>query len=74
MSNSRMILRVVSNSAFRGYLLSNAYLVHYHGARNHQGLDNKLINPSEELRQTGSEIECREELGGLLKYDYRQAA
>ena len=52
----------------------NAYLVHYHGERNHQGLGNKLIDPNDEVGQTGGEIQCREQLGGLLKYYYRQAA
>jgi hypothetical protein len=42
--------------------------------RNHQGLENMLINPSEEMGQTGGEIECHEELGGLLKFYCRKAA
>ncbi len=52
----------------------NTYLIHYHSARNHQGLGNKLIDPGEEVGQTEGEIHCREQLGGMLNYYYRNAA
>lgn len=52
----------------------SAYLFHYHDERNHQGLGNTLINLGEEVGQPESEIQCREQLSGLLKYNYRQAA
>ena len=52
----------------------SAYLIHYHEARNHQGLGNKLIAPGDEVGQPEDEMQCREQLGGLLKYYYRQAA
>jgi len=49
------------------------YVDHYHGERNHQGIGNQLIDaPSREFRRVGS-IECRERLGGLLRF-YRRAA
>ena len=49
------------------------YVEHYHGERNHQGIGNRLIaSPTSELRRAGS-IECRERLGGLLRF-YRRAA
>lgn len=51
-----------------------AYLEHYHAERNHQGLANKLIQPSDEVGQVAERIECRERLGGMLKYYYRSAA
>jgi len=49
-------------------------VAHYHGERNHQGLENKLI-PAEEghLGATG-EIQQRQRLGGLLNSYYRTAA
>jgi transposase InsO family protein len=49
---------------------------HYHTERNHQGKGNVLLFPrAEELAKSrGSSIECRERLGGLLKYYYRRAA
>ena len=46
---------------------------HYHGERNHQGLGNKLID-SQPNAWNGSAVECRERLGGLLRYYYRAAA
>jgi len=52
----------------------NSYLEHYHTERNHQGLDNGVIEPSEEIGAVAGKIECRERLGGLLKYYYREAA
>jgi transposase InsO family protein len=50
------------------------YLAHYHAERNHQGLENQLIDPGEHVGQTAGKIECRERLGGMLKYYYRAAA
>ncbi len=41
---------------------------HYHEERNHQGLDNLLIDPGDEVGNTTGAIECRERLGGLLRY------
>ena len=52
----------------------NAYLLHYHGERNHQGLGNKLIDPGEEVGQTEGDIHYREQLGGMLNDYYRKAA
>jgi putative transposase len=51
-----------------------AFLEHYHSERNHQGLDNELIEPGEEVGAVAGKIECRERLGGLLRYYYRDAA
>jgi hypothetical protein len=50
------------------------YLAHFHGERNHQGLDHKIIDPGGEVGQTAGEIACRERLGGLLNYYHRRAA
>jgi transposase InsO family protein len=50
------------------------FLLHFHCERNHQGLDNKLIEPGEEVGRTAGEVHCRERLGGLLNYYYREAA
>ena len=51
-----------------------SYLAHYHHERNHQGLDNRLIEPEPHVGQAAGAIECRERLGGLLRYYYRRAA
>ena len=50
------------------------YLVHYHGMRNHQGLENRIIDPGEEVGRCEGKIECKENLGGMLRYYYRDAA
>lgn len=48
------------------------YVNHYHLERNHQGLGNELIEPPGETGR--GRVVCRERLGGLLRYYYRQAA
>ena len=50
-----------------------AFMHHYHEERPHQGLSNKLIAPTTTVIGTGP-IECRERLGGLLRFYYREAA
>ena len=50
------------------------FLEHYHHERNHQGLGNRLIDPQDEVGTTDGSVECRERLGGLLRYYDRQAA
>jgi hypothetical protein len=47
---------------------------HYHLERNHQGLDNELIEKSSRPVSEGSAVECRERLGGILKHYHRRAA
>jgi transposase InsO family protein len=52
----------------------HSFVSHYHRERNHQGLKNRLIEAGDEVgRKTGA-IQCREHLGGILRYYYRQAA
>jgi len=50
------------------------YLASYHHERNHQGLGNQLIEPDREVGRTTGEVLCRERLGGMLRYYYRDAA
>jgi hypothetical protein len=47
---------------------------HYHTERNHQGLDNNIIDFQGEIDSTGGPVQCRERLGGMLRYYYRDAA
>jgi hypothetical protein len=47
-------------------------VAHYHGERNHQGLGNELIAP-ETRPLRGTQVRCRERLGGLLRYYHRAA-
>ena len=46
----------------------------YHEERSHQGLGNSIIMPGAEVGRAVGQIECRERLGGLLRYYYRHAA
>jgi len=50
------------------------FMVHYHSERNHQGLENRLILPDDSHAGNRGRLRCRERLGGLLNYYYRQAA
>jgi len=62
---------------FGARMLRNAiaqFLEHYHQERNHQGLDNRILVPGAEVGQRTGAVQCRERLGGLLRYYYRKAA
>ncbi len=45
-----------------------SYLGHFHGERNHQGLDNKIIQPGDEVGRRVGPVKCCERLGGMLRY------
>ncbi len=80
MGHDRFVLSVKSECLSRMIPFGEAslrraledYLAHYHAERNHQGLDNVISFPE----RTGAaardgQIQCRERLGGLLKYYHR---
>ncbi len=48
------------------------YVAHYHEERHHQSKDNTILLPSQD-RSKGS-VCCRERLGGLLRFYYRDVA
>jgi transposase InsO family protein len=50
------------------------FLEHYHLERNHQGLGNVLIEPIQATHEVTGPVQCRQRLGGLLNYYYREAA
>ena len=51
------------------------YMQHYHVERNHQGLDNELIDkPRDAPVGMDADVLCNERLGGILKFYYRKAA
>jgi hypothetical protein len=52
----------------------NSSLAHFHQERNHQGLDNELIDGGEDVGRATGLVQCRERLGGMLRYYYRAAA
>jgi putative transposase len=51
-----------------------AFLIHYHTERNHQGLQNRIIQPGVEVGKSQGTIDCRNRLGGMLRYYFRIAA
>ena len=51
-----------------------SFLEHYHQERNHQGLDNKLIQSGDNVGKTEGQVVCDERLGGILHYYHRHAA
>jgi len=68
---SRMIL--FGEGSLRHVL--NEYVEYYHRERNHQGKGNVLLFPPPSPEgANGGPVQCRERLGGLLKYYEREAA
>jgi len=55
-------------------LIVSEYTAHYHLERNHQGLDNRLIERARGHPPDVGRVACRERLGGVLKFYYREAA
>ena len=55
-------------------LLVHEYGEHYHRERNHQGLDNQLLQRPPPPVSPDADVERRERLGGLLNFYYREAA
>ena len=52
----------------------SAFVSHYHSERHHQGLGGQLVVADENTRQAEGEVRCRERLGGMLNFYYRDAA
>jgi putative transposase len=52
----------------------STFLEHFHAERNHQGIGNQLIEPGGEVGLRDGDILCRQRLGGMLRYYYREAA
>jgi len=52
----------------------NEYVEHYHSERNHQGKSNVLLFPRLTETCRGRHVQCRERLGGLLRYYHQEAA
>jgi transposase InsO family protein len=51
-----------------------AYMEHYHRERPHQGTGNRLIDGRTLAANDDGQVQCRERLGGLLRYYHREAA
>jgi putative transposase len=50
------------------------FLEHYHTESNHQGLENRLIKPDKTSLLRDGPVQCRDRLGGILRYYHRTAA
>lgn len=50
------------------------YMAHYHGERNHQGVDNQLLRPVAGDGIAGASVRTRRRLGGLLNFYHAAAA
>ena len=78
----RFVLSIKSECLRRVILFSEGqlrracadFVAHYHAERNHQGLGNRLIEVDGMAANTDGQIQCRERLGGLLRYYRREAA
>ncbi len=55
-------------------LIVQEFVEHYHRERNHQGLDNQLLERAPPPADLGAEVHRRERIGGLLNYYHREAA
>ena len=55
-------------------LVVREYVEHYHCERNHQGLDNRILERAPPPANSGVEVQRRERIGGLLNYYHREAA
>jgi transposase InsO family protein len=78
----RFVLSIKSECLERMVLLGewhlrraiSEYMRHYHGERNHQGLENALIAGNPEDAAGAGAVVRRERLGGLLNFYCREAA
>jgi putative transposase len=52
----------------------NEFVEHYHAERNHQGKGNVLLFPRDTDVHRKGLVQCRERLGGLLRYYHQEAA
>ena len=53
---------------------THEYAAHYHRERNHQGIDNRLIEPDRRADSAFNPIKCAQRLGGMLRFYHRAAA
>ncbi len=56
------------------FMALSQYQIHYHEERNHQGLENEIIQPGDEVGCVDGAVQCRNRLGGMLRYYFRDAA
>jgi putative transposase len=66
--------RVVLPGEGHLHLVVHEYVEHYHRERNHQGLDNQLLERAPPPENLAAEVHRRGRIGGLLNYYHREAA
>ncbi len=64
---------VVLGESHLRFLLQE-YVEHYHGERNHQGLNNQLLGRAPPPADQDAAVQRRQRIGGLLSYYHREAA
>jgi hypothetical protein len=50
------------------------YSTHYLSERNHQGVDNQLLEPTSVVAFSTGPVQRRERLGGMLSFYHREVA
>ena len=70
----KCLSRVVPLGEGHVRLLVGEYVDHYHRERNHQGLDNQLLQRPPPPVSLAADVQRRERLGGLLNFYHREAA
>ena len=55
-------------------LIVHEYVEHYHRERNHQGLDNQILERTPPPARPNADLQRRKRLGGLLSFYHREAA
>ena len=70
---SECLDRIVPLGEARLRAAVRAFQAHYHEERPHEGLNNERLAPTTTSTGVGP-IQCRERLGGVLKFYYRDAA
>jgi putative transposase len=55
-------------------LATSEFIAHYHLKRNHQGVENRLLQPGAILPMPRARVQRRQRLGGTLNFYYGAAA
>ena len=74
-AQSKRSVSVASSPSARrtcGFLVRE-YVEHYHRERNHQGLDNQLLQRPPPPVSLAADVQRRARLGGLLNFYHREA-
>jgi transposase InsO family protein len=66
-AKSECVERVIPTGECHLRRVVSEYIEHYHCERNHQGLDNRLIDLDAARLNRRGQVECHQRLGGLLR-------